>query len=216
MVNAGVWLSKCKYSYFLSYCEAVYVALLGIEIKIMRIFAAENHIMNWIMNIKTIFIYAAVCALAACSSKVSGTNSDGGADSVAQSEQGLQMGGSAKTVSLKGYARESSGVIDLNVDDVLVPNCKLDKVTVIDFNATWCMPCKKFAPVFDQVATEISDADFVSVDIDKAPKTATAFGVQSVPTVVILDESGKELRRYVGIADIMPAEEFSRIVKDCL
>lgn len=182
----------------------------------MRIFAVEKHVMNKIMNVKTILICAAVCALTACGSKASGTDGDNGADSVAQSEQGLQMGGSVKTVSLKSFPRESSGVIDLNADDVLVPNCRLDKVTVIDFNATWCMPCKKFAPVFDQVASEISDADFVSVDIDKAPKTASAFGVQSVPTVVILDENGKELRRYVGIADIMPAEEFNRIVKDCL
>lgn len=67
----------------------------------------------------------------------------------------------------------------------VVKNVK--RPVVIDFSATWCGPCKIYGPTFHAVAKEYAGkADFYTVDIDKAPGMAAAFGVQAVPTTVVL------------------------------
>lgn len=66
-----------------------------------------------------------------------------------------------------------------------------DHITVIDFNATWCGPCRRFAPIFHQVAGELGDRfRFISVDVDKAPETARQFGVSSIPQITVLRPDG--------------------------
>lgn len=47
-----------------------------------------------------------------------------------------------------------------------------NKVVVVDFFATWCGPCKMLAPVFDTLSEELTDADFVKVDIDQSLELA--------------------------------------------
>lgn len=109
---------------------------------------------------------------------------------------------------------KTENIVTLDDDLSLRPGVALDKVTIIDFNASWCVPCRKLTPVFHELAHEYGDkANFVSVDIDDYPQVASAFRVESVPTVIILDASGKELKRYVGIGDLLPAENFDKIVK---
>lgn len=66
-----------------------------------------------------------------------------------------------------------------------------DKLIVIDFNATWCGPCRKFAPTFDKVADDYaSKAVFYSVDVDVHPGLAAQFRVQSIPTVAYVSPGG--------------------------
>ncbi len=66
-----------------------------------------------------------------------------------------------------------------------------NKLIVIDFNATWCGPCRKFAPTFDKVAEEYaSKAVFYSVDVDQHPGLASQFRVQSIPTVAYVKPGG--------------------------
>ena len=58
------------------------------------------------------------------------------------------------------------------------------KLVVIDFNATWCGPCRQFAPTFEAVAEEMADkALFYSVDVDQHPELAQKYDVQSIPMV---------------------------------
>ena len=59
------------------------------------------------------------------------------------------------------------------------------KTVMIDFFATWCGPCKMFAPTFEKVS-ETSDAMFVKVDVDQAPEIARRFRIMSVPTIIKL------------------------------
>ena len=62
---------------------------------------------------------------------------------------------------------------------------------VIDFNATWCGPCQRFAPIFEAVAKEYGDkAIFMSVDVDVAPNAAHQFEVTAIPQVSILMPDG--------------------------
>lgn len=65
------------------------------------------------------------------------------------------------------------------------------KLVVIDFNATWCGPCKQFAPNFEAVAEKNADnAVFYSVDVDEHPELAAQYGVESIPMVVYINADG--------------------------
>ena len=69
-------------------------------------------------------------------------------------------------------------------------NLTADLPVVIDFNATWCGPCKRFAPTFEAASETYKDkAQFVSVDIDKNPELAAQFGVESIPTIIVVTPS---------------------------
>merc|ERR1712230_83825 len=57
-----------------------------------------------------------------------------------------------------------------------------DKLVVVDFTATWCGPCQRIAPVFAKLAEEMPDVVFVKVDVDENDETASACGIQSMPT----------------------------------
>lgn len=66
------------------------------------------------------------------------------------------------------------------------------KLMVIDFNATWCGPCKQFAPNFEAVAEKYADkALFYSVDVDQHPELAARYNVQSIPMVVFIRPDGQ-------------------------
>ena len=70
---------------------------------------------------------------------------------------------------------------------------------VVDFYADWCGPCKMFAPVFEELATEVSDAVFCKVNVDNEEELAQRFGVMSIPTVIVLKD-GKQVAQNVGLA----------------
>ncbi len=81
-------------------------------------------------------------------------------------------------------------------------------VTLIDFFAEWCGPCRMLAPVVEEVATSLKDkASFGKVDIDKQVKLATEYQVTSIPTLVLFKE-GKEVDRIVGLRDEKALKEF--------
>jgi len=66
------------------------------------------------------------------------------------------------------------------------------------FHATWCGPCKRFAPVFERLARKhAGKVTFVKLDIDKATKVTAASRIRGVPTVIFF-ENGKEAKRFLG------------------
>ena len=74
-----------------------------------------------------------------------------------------------------------------------------NKVTLVDFFATWCGPCKMLGPVLEQVADDVKgEANIVKLDIDQSLDLAKQFGVMSVPTMIIFKD-GKEADRIVGL-----------------
>ncbi|XP_028213323.1 thioredoxin H-type-like isoform X1 [Glycine soja] len=68
---------------------------------------------------------------------------------------------------------------------------------VIYFTASWCGPCKFITPVFNHMAAEFANADFVKIDVDELSGVAKEFKVEAMPTFVLWKE-GKEVERVVG------------------
>ena len=72
-----------------------------------------------------------------------------------------------------------------------------DKPVMIDFWASWCGPCRMLAPTIEAIANERGDIKVGKVNVDDEGALATAFGVSSIPTVVVIKD-GKETARSVG------------------
>ncbi|MCL2368703.1 MAG: thioredoxin [Oscillospiraceae bacterium] len=79
-------------------------------------------------------------------------------------------------------------------------------VTLVDFWADWCGPCRMLAPVLEQLDAESGGKYQVAkVHVDQEPTLATRFEVMNIPTVILFRD-GEELDRRVGIH---PAQEFA-------
>jgi thioredoxin 1 len=81
-------------------------------------------------------------------------------------------------------------------------------VTLVDFHANWCGPCRTLAPILEQVAQEVQGkATIGKVDIDNAQQTAATFQITSVPTMILF-KNGKEVGRLVGLRTADAVKDF--------
>lgn len=79
------------------------------------------------------------------------------------------------------------------------------KPGIIDFNATWCGPCRQMKPIFHKLAAKYSDKyNFISIDVDQYPEIARKYHIQSIPAFVFIDADGTEGNRITGA---VPEEE---------
>lgn len=89
----------------------------------------------------------------------------------------------------------------LHVEDIEqfneLQNANKRHLIVIDFYATWCAPCKRIAPAFEELPNIFPDVVFVKVDIDVAEDMMKSFKVTSMPTFVFV-KSGSEINRMSG------------------
>jgi len=74
-------------------------------------------------------------------------------------------------------------------------------VTVVDFWAPWCGPCKAIAPALDELAGEYGDkVQIVKINIDENQEVATQFGVTSIPTLLMFKDGQKIAQKVGGAA----------------
>lgn len=86
-------------------------------------------------------------------------------------------------------------------------------VTLVDFYADWCGPCKRIAPVIEELASEMQGmATIAKLDIESAQSTTAAFQVMSIPTLILFKD-GKEHKRIVGLTD---KETLKNLIKSAL
>ena len=92
------------------------------------------------------------------------------------------------------------------VNGMIIPT---EKPCVVDFNATWCGPCKTYSPIFESVATEYAEAAiFLSIDVDQYPEIANKYEVQSIPCTVFILPGGGVMSKEVGVIDKQRLDTF--------
>ena len=72
-------------------------------------------------------------------------------------------------------------------------------VSVVDFWAEWCGPCRMIGPIIEELANDYGDKVRVGkVDVDSNPETSMQFGVRSIPTILIIKD-GEVVEKHVGV-----------------
>jgi thioredoxin 1 len=99
---------------------------------------------------------------------------------------------------------------DAKFDELVL---KAELPVLVDFWAPWCGPCRMVAPVVDELAEDYEGKiSFTKVNVDENPKTASQYGVMSIPTLIIFKD-GKPLSNIVGFK---PKEELKKSLDTAL
>lgn len=100
---------------------------------------------------------------------------------------------SAQTESKVKVINQGEFLTLFNHETVAVP-------TVFDFNATWCGPCRRLAPILEELATEYDGkVNFYSIDIDQNRELAKALNIQSIPYLLFFPAGGGDPEEAIGL-----------------
>jgi len=89
-----------------------------------------------------------------------------------------------------------TSIIDLDASNFEKQIAK-DGLTLVDFWAEWCGPCKSMHPIFTRLAKKYEHVSFARVNVDTNQNIARKFGVQSIPTFIMF-RSGKPIDKMIG------------------
>jgi thioredoxin len=89
-----------------------------------------------------------------------------------------------------------------SVDSKQFENTIRSGVSLVDFNAPWCGPCRTQKPIIDQLAAKFKEkALIVELNVDENQHLAMHLSVMSIPTLILFKD-GKEVRRFVGVQGV--------------
>ena len=87
------------------------------------------------------------------------------------------------------------------LDDNSFKSTIANGVTLVDFYADWCGPCRMIAPIIEELSTEFNGkAKIAKLDIEKAQEVTNEFQVTSIPTIILFKD-GNEVKRIIGLRD---------------
>lgn len=156
---------------------------------------------------KKIFLMAvAAFALASC-----------GGNQSAQTTETEEAAVEQPSVAKYAPVAKDGKVIELEDASALTPGVKVEQLTVVDFNAVWCGPCRQLTPVLEELAAKYQGkVTFISVDVDKLGNLFEAYQMgESIPAVLFLKPDGTYFKK-IGTGELLPAENFEKIINDNL
>ncbi len=85
-------------------------------------------------------------------------------------------------------------ITDDNITETLTKN----KITLVDFWAPWCGPCRMLGPIIEELATDNTDVSIGKLNVDENPSTSKEYSVRGIPTLIFFKD-GKEVDKIVGV-----------------
>ena len=84
-------------------------------------------------------------------------------------------------------------VTDSNVEEFIQ-----SPITILQFSAEWCGPCRMLGPIIDELAIANTDVAIGKVNVDESPELASKYGIRGVPTVIFFKD-GEIVEKVVGV-----------------
>ena len=86
-----------------------------------------------------------------------------------------------------------------DLSDKNFQNQNKNDLTLVDFWASWCLPCKMMAPVLNELADEVGEGVQVcKVDVEQYQSLASKYAIRAIPTMLLFKD-GREINRFVGV-----------------
>ena len=89
-------------------------------------------------------------------------------------------------------------IINITADNFKEKVLDNTKTVLLDFWATWCGPCMMISPIVDEIAEEKPEIVVGKVNVDEQPGLAQAFGIESIPTLVVVKD-GQVVNQMIGL-----------------
>ena len=100
-------------------------------------------------------------------------------------------------------------VLHINKDNFQQEVLESSKPVLLDFWASWCMPCRMLSPILDEIAEENDEFKICKINVDEEGELAMQFKVMSIPTLVVM-KNGEEVERSLGV---MPKDDVLDLMK---
>lgn len=99
-------------------------------------------------------------------------------------------------------------ITDGNITEILTKN----EITVIDFWAAWCGPCKMLGPIIDELSISNTDITIGKVNVDENSVLSSSYGIKSIPTIIFL-KNGVVVDKVVGIKSVKELQSIIDSIK---
>ena len=98
---------------------------------------------------------------------------------------------------------EAENIIEITSKDKFDEAVKFEKLTIVDFWAVWCGPCRVLKPLLHKIAGEHPEIQLLTVDVDANQELAAQYDINSIPAVFMF-KNGEIVDNFVGV---MPENE---------